>query len=119
MTIKECYEATGGDYSEILDRLGKEDRIVKFAKKFFQTGDMESLEESIKASDAENSFVIAHTMKGNALNIGFEVLAKKLSDLVELLRTRTMLNPNLARNLFDAAKAEYEKEKEVFSKLEE
>ena len=31
MTIKECYEAMGGDYEDVLKRLMNEARIQKFA----------------------------------------------------------------------------------------
>ena len=34
MTIKECYEAMGGDYEDVLKRLMNEARIQKFALMF-------------------------------------------------------------------------------------
>lgn len=50
MTVKEFYSAINGDYSEILERLGNEDRIRRFLKKMLDTGDMTPLRKCTKPS---------------------------------------------------------------------
>ena len=34
MTVKECYEAIGADYEEVLRRLANEERVARFLLKF-------------------------------------------------------------------------------------
>lgn len=43
MTIKECYEAMGGDYEDVLKRLMNEARIQKFALMFKKGSKHESV----------------------------------------------------------------------------
>ncbi|MBQ0003139.1 MAG: Hpt domain-containing protein [Treponema sp.] len=117
MTVRECYEAINSDYNEVFERLGKEERIAKFSKMFFTTGDIDSLKDAVEKNDPNLTFEISHTMKGNCLNIGFNVLTKKISDLVEYVRGREIKDPAEAKRLFDEIKVEYEKNKNIFSQL--
>ena len=34
MTVRECYEAMGADYEEVLRRLANEERVARFLLKF-------------------------------------------------------------------------------------
>ena len=36
MTIKECYEQMGADYEDVLRRLGSEQMVERFARKFLE-----------------------------------------------------------------------------------
>ena len=46
MTIKECYEAMGGDYEDVLKRLMNEARIQKFALMFKKDPSMSQLTQA-------------------------------------------------------------------------
>lgn len=120
MTIRECYEKSGEDFNEVFERLLTEDRIIRFAVKFFETTEVSELENALKTEDAESAFRAAHTFKGNALSMGFLSLAQKVSDIVELLRPRPSVKPDLktASELFTGFKAEYERVKGIFQELQ-
>lgn len=117
MTIKECYDAIQSNYNEVFERLGKEERIIKFSKMFFTTGDIDSLKDAVDKLDANLTFEISHTMKGNCLNIGFTVLTKKISELVEYVRGREIKDPSELAKLYDVVKEEYDRNKKVFDQL--
>lgn len=61
MTIKECYEAMGGDYEDVLKRLMNEARIQKFALMFKKDPSMSQLTQAMDAGDVETAFRAAHT----------------------------------------------------------
>lgn len=118
MTVRECYDKINGDYDEIVSRLGNEERVVRFSKKFFTTGDIEGLEKSIDDNDGNNSFEYAHRLKGNSLNIGFSHFSKTVESLVEPLRCREIKDPGAINVLFSVVKEEYINMKEVFDQLD-
>lgn len=117
MTTKECYEQIGGDYDEIVSRLGNEERVIRFAKMFFTTGDMENLEKSIDNNDGNNAFEYAHRLKGNSLNIGFIHFSKTVESIVEPLRCREIKDLNAIVVLLSIVKDEYNKMNSVFSQV--
>lgn len=47
MTIKECYEAMGGDYEDVFKRLMSEARIQKFALMFKKDPSMSQLTQAM------------------------------------------------------------------------
>lgn len=107
MKLKDFYNTVSGDYNEVLSRLGKEERVLKFVKLFIKTGDFEALEKAIQENDGNNAFEYAHRLKGNALNIGFTKLASTTSSLVEPLRSRVIDDPGLIKTLFEEVAIEY------------
>lgn len=58
MTIKECYEAMGGDYEDVLKRLMNEARIQKFALMFKKDPSMSQLTQAMDAGDMEQAKVM-------------------------------------------------------------
>lgn len=117
MTVKECYNAVSANYDEMLKRLGNEERVARFSKRFFETGDYENLEKSIENKDASAAFEFAHKIKGNALNIGFEHFSLTVSPLVEYLRPRVIEDDIGLEQLFETVKMEYFELKNVFFHL--
>lgn len=117
MDIKEFYDVADGDYESVLKRLGTDDRISKFVKMFFCTGDIENLEKAIDANDGNNAFEFAHRLKGNSLNIGFSQFSKLTEDLVEPLRCREITEPEKINSLFDSVKNEFVKLKKYSLEL--
>lgn len=58
MTVKECYEAMGGDYEDVLKRLMSEARVQKFALMFKKDPSMSQLTQAMDAGDMEKAKVM-------------------------------------------------------------
>lgn len=101
MTVKECYEKAGSDYDGVLNRLGSEALIKRFAIKFLNDPSFQDLTDGL----AEKAFRAAHTLKGVCLNLGFSELYKASAELTEVLREREI--PDNA-DLYQKVKEQYE-----------
>ena len=88
MTTKECYEQMGENYEEVIERLGSERILKKFAIKFLTDKSVEELKQGLEEKDGEKAFRAAHTLKGICLNLGFGKLYAASSDITEKLRGR-------------------------------
>lgn len=86
MTLEQFYSHIGSDYKQILQRLSSEMLIRKFAIKYSSDPTYQTLSDAIAASDWETAFRAAHTLKGVALNLGFDHLNASASALTEALR---------------------------------
>lgn len=86
MTIRECYEKMGSDFSGVLSRLGSEALISKFAVKFLNDKSYEELKSACAEGRGEDAFRAAHTLKGVCSNLGFDRLYEVSSALTEKLR---------------------------------
>jgi len=109
MTVRECYEKFGGNFDSVCSRLMDESRVQKFVLKFLDTSEFESLKEGLQAEDWGKAFLAAHTLKGIALNLSFDNLASKASDLTELLRPKTKPDQTEQARLFALLEEEYNK----------
>ena len=108
MNLKEFYEKIGGDYEEVLSRLSSDQRIQKYVIRFLDVPDFEALKEAIAAKDWEKSFLAAHTLKGNALNLGFGNFMRSDAELTEYLRPRTVESEQVLMDLFNKASVDYQ-----------
>lgn len=106
MTLKECYEALGGDYDDVIGRLRSERLVQKFVLKFPSDGSYELLLGSLREGNAEEAFRAAHTIKGMCQNLSFTRLGKSASELTEALRDGDL---NGAEGLLPAVKEDYER----------
>lgn len=86
MNVKEFYLQTGGNYEEVLGRLIKEERIVKYLRKFADGNDCKLICEAFENRDYEAAFRNVHNLKGVALNLGLTNLQLAASDLCEEVR---------------------------------
>lgn len=86
MTVKELYEAIGGDYDTIMSRLKTEDRVEKYLKLFLEDESFELLQKSLKQGDTKEAFRAAHNLKGVCQNMAFDTLYEISSEITELLR---------------------------------
>lgn len=86
MTLKECYQALGGDYDGVLGRLRTERLISKFALKFLDDKSFGELVNAMAAKDGETAFRAAHTIKGVCQNLGFDRLYVSSHEMAECLR---------------------------------
>ena len=50
MTVRECYEKIGSDFDKVLERMGSEALVKRFAIKFLEDKSFEELTESRRSS---------------------------------------------------------------------
>lgn len=86
MTLQECYEKLGGNYTEVSSRLPSEKFIQKFVLKFLDDKTFGLLKESWENGNDEEAFRAAHTIKGMCQNLAFTQLLESSSALTEALR---------------------------------
>lgn len=86
MTLEQFYAAVGGDYEQTLSRLPSEALVKKFVLKYVDDGTCKELAEAISNRDWATAFRAAHTLKGIALNLGFDALYTVSFKLTEALR---------------------------------
>lgn len=91
MTLKECYDALGGNYEDTVRRLYNEKLVEKFLFKFEEDPSFENLKKALEEENLEAAFRAAHTLKGVAQNMGFDNLAESSSVLTEALRSRKVM----------------------------
>ncbi len=91
MTLKECYDALGGNYEDTIRRLYNEKLVEKFLFKFEDDPSFGNLKTALAEENLEDAFRAAHTLKGVAQNMGFDTLAESSSALTEVLRSRTVM----------------------------
>ena len=115
MNLKECYEAMGSDFQDVMRRLGSESLIRKFALKFLDDTSFQGLKEGLENQDAELAFRSAHTLKGVCLNLGFTKLFEVSSALTEELRDREIKENST--ELFEAVEREYNRTVEAIKGL--
>lgn len=105
MTLEAVYAVIGGDYNDMMDRIGSESLIERYLLKFPADEAMPRLIAAVEAGDIEESFQAAHMLKGVVENLGITKLAKMTSNLVEQLRSRE----NVADvTLYETVRKEYE-----------
>ena len=86
MTLRECYEAMGGNYDEVMGRLRTEERVKKFALKFLADTSFDTLKTALAAGNGEEAFRAAHTMKGVTQDLSFDRLYRSSHEITEALR---------------------------------
>ena len=103
MTLEEAYEVTGSDYKEIMECLGNEAMVRKYAFKFLDDDSFDKLCKATEEDNREEAFRASHTIKGLATNLCFTRLREKASELTEQLRSREeSADPVLFTNLKNA-----------------
>ncbi len=107
MTIKNCYDELGLDFDAVKERLLSEDRVARYAVKFIDNPDFPDLEAALIAEDWNKAFEAAHTLKGVALNLGFDRLSEIDSELTEILRPRSVSDNNAMIRKFNEVRDEY------------
>lgn len=108
MTIQECYQKLGGDYTQVEKRLPGIHLIRRFIAKFLDDGSYPELCRAMEQGQTEESFRAAHTLKGVSANLGFDRLTASSGELTELLRGRTDGIPTEAVPLLDMVRQDYE-----------
>ncbi|MCI8556971.1 MAG: Hpt domain-containing protein [Lachnospiraceae bacterium] len=88
MTIRECYDAMGGNYADVEGRLRTEERIKKFVLRVLNDSSYDLLCTSMETRNMPEAFRAAHTIKGICQNLSLDRLYESSNDLAELLRNR-------------------------------
>lgn len=86
MTVKECYDAMGANYEEIIGRLRTEERVKKFVMKILSDKSYDLLINSMEERNMEEAFRAAHTIKGVCQNLSLTRLYQSASELSDMLR---------------------------------
>lgn len=118
MNLQDFYKEIQGDYSDILSRLLKDDRIKKFVLKIPEKTEFNDLEKEIIAKNYENAFLIAHTLKGISLNLSFNKFTKEISELTELLRPKKVDDYDYLMSVFNKCKEEFTKTCELIKQID-
>ncbi len=105
MLLSECYEAFGGSYEAVKQRISNDATIQKFLLMFLKEPSYGNLCEALEKENYENAFRVAHSLKGISQNLSFQKLEISSSALTELLR-------NYAEQPIDKAQC-----KELFDKI--
>lgn len=104
MNLQSFFAVTGGSYDEVLSRLLKEDRVLKYLGKFAESDEYSQLLQALKNEDWELAFRMAHSMKGMCANLGLENLRLSSSDLCEMLRPGKKPEEDYSRQLAQVTK---------------
>lgn len=118
MTVKECYEAMGADYDDVMSRLRKDERVQKFLLKVLTDKSYELLCTSMETRNMSEAFRAAHTLKGVAQNLSLTRLYQSSSQLAEELRERQEYGADLELALAQM-KTDYEMTTDCIRRLEQ
>lgn len=86
MRVEEFYSILGGNYEDVLSRLGKTERIVKYLRKFADSEECGSIDGFLESENYEEAFRAVHSIKGMCMNLGLSKLQESSSTLCEELR---------------------------------
>lgn len=106
MDLKSLYSNVGGDYELIMARMGnKEERVIKFLKKFLDDRSFDDLKKALSERNAADMFRAAHTMKGVALNLELHDLQLSSGQLTDAVRDGAI--PDNIQELFRQLEKDY------------
>ena len=87
MNIEQFYSVVGGDYTSVIGRLRKEDRVIKYILRFPDDApSVSALSDAISIQDWDNLFMLSHTLKGCAANLSLDDIFDKASAVCEEVR---------------------------------
>lgn len=108
MTIEECYEQMGGDFSQMKSRIPSVNLISKFIAKFPDDGSFSELCSAMEEGQRAKAFNAAHTLKGVCGNLSLDKLCASSSRLTELLRPEADAVSEEAYAVMEEVKRDYE-----------
>ena len=117
MTVRELYEAVNGDYEDVMGRLMKEERVVKFLKKFVDGTEMDDINAALEKEDWESAFRAVHTLKGVSANLGLTALYENSHVLCEELRPLVKPDKDITE-MVEAVRADYERSVRAIKELD-
>ena len=106
MTIEKLREF-GADVDEALVRcMNNEEFYIMLVGKVTEDGRLAQLEQQLAAKDLDAAFETAHALKGMYANLSLTPLTVPISEITELLRSRTDTDYSA---LLGESKAQFEK----------
>ena len=121
MVLNEAMNELNMDSEKILRRCGGNSALLhKFMKKFIDDETFNKLAEALSNKQADEIEIQAHTLKGIAMNLGFDALGAKSAAIVECMRSNDSecLCIEKAGPLFDSAREEHEKIINVLNQMD-
>lgn len=76
MNLENCYRELGEDFAKVRERLKSEVRIRKLLLLFLRDPSFTQLQSAMAAGCRDEAIRAAHTLKGTALNLGFNRLSE-------------------------------------------
>ena len=86
MTVKEFYEAVGGEYKTALERMMNDDFIKRMLSKFLANNSFQTIKQGYLDNDAKAVFEGAHALKGVSGNLVLTDLFNKTCVVTEAVR---------------------------------
>lgn len=110
MELKDCYTKFGGDFDDVLNRLRREQTVLKFVYKFLDDKSFQLFEESMEKKDYEEALRAVHTLKGICSNFSFTRLYKSSSLITNALRENDWnkaidMTPQLSKDYYEVINA--------------
>ena len=107
MITIEALKDFGADVSEGMARcLNKEDFYLKMVNMGLNDARFNTIKDALDAKDLDTAFEMAHALKGVLGNLALTPIFKPVSEMTELLRTRTDTDYT---PLYTEMKAQYDK----------
>ena len=108
--LMECFDAMGGDYDSVRQRIPKDEMIERFLKKFLADPCFDDLNRSLQEANFPEAFRAAHSLKGVRYNLGLTRLGDAASVLTELLREKDTekIDPAQCEELFQKVAEDYQ-----------
>lgn len=92
MTLQEFYSGMGVDYKEVMKRLLKEERVIKYLGMILKEPNFALLDEAYEKRDHDEIFKTTHTIKGLCMNLELKPLAEASAVLMEYTRESNRAN---------------------------
>ena len=108
MTMEECYQELGGNYTEVCKRLSNPSLIERFTARFLDDPSYCDLCREIENGNRQAAFRAAHTLKGVCANLSFTRLLESVSRLTDVLRPEADTIPDAAAALLENVRQEYQ-----------
>lgn len=87
MDIELFYKEIGEDLQEVEDTLGlPEEFIEKYLTKFYEDKNFVKLTDAMANMNVKEIEISAHTLKGNAINLGFQKFTASTKAIVDAVR---------------------------------
>ena len=117
MKIEDCYSLMGAEYSEILRRLGSEERIERFLFRFPKDESFSKLERALRENNGNEAFRAAHSLKGICMNLELTLLCNSVKSLTEELRGGN-ITPKV-NELFEQVEKDYRYTLQIIKELQQ
>lgn len=86
MDLYQFYREIGADYQSVLNRIPREELILKFLYKIREEKSFAALHQAVKEKNYKDAFAAAHTIKGICLNLGLDPLSEIAAEMSDYLR---------------------------------